>query len=445
MGSYIWFDFKRRFISSKTVFIIILILLLSFLKIDDYNNKSTLDDNSKFYNDAEIIEDRGKRDLHYYIIENEGRIDDNIVNSYKLIEKIGVDMQRAIKNNDYKEYNRLSALGKILTAKDIAINESILREMSLKKQVSNMWNELSDEVHYDDIYFDDRGFTGGRIFFHKFLTEAKHDYELYKKDLVPIDPYYIDSTTFIYTYMRDILPLILMIIIIILSFDSVNSEWTGGNQKMILTSIYSRNKYILSKVIVGIMYSISVILIPLMLISIGYGIFDGFKNFNYPVLYSKDSFTALKTINNYVEFDMANVGYNGVVGLSIHSGIPKGEIGMSNSLTIVPLYKILLLGLIILILYIAFYVILSTLISSMQKNKIISFVLLMLISVGGTLISMLLTLGENTNLSPFSMNNPIRILNGSYNTTGISSIIVLLVRSILLLLFNLYYFKRKDI
>lgn len=56
-----------------------------------------------------------------------------------------------------------------------------------------------------------------------------------------------------------------------------------------------------------------------------------------------------------------------------------------------------------------------------------------------------LTLGEHINLSPFSMNNPIRILNGTYNTTGITSIIVLLVGSILMLVFNLYYFKRKDI
>lgn len=445
MVSYIWFDFKRRFVSSRTVFIIILILLISFLKINDYNNKSILDDNSRLYTKAKEIEDRGKSGLNYYIRDNEDRIDEKIVNSYKFMEKIGIDMQMAIKDNDYKEYNRLSTLGKILTSKDIAINESILREMSLKKQVSNMWNELSGEVHYDDIYFENTGQKGKALFFHRFLTEVKHDYGLYKEDLVHIDPYYIDSTTFIYTYMRDILPLILMIIIIILSFDSVNSEWTGGNQKMILTSIYSRNKYILSKVIVGIMYSLSVILIPLMVISMGYGIFDGFKNFNYPLLYSKDSFTAFKTINNYVEFDMSNVGYNLSLGLSTYSGFPKAEMGMSNSLTIAPLYKILLLGLIILILYITFYVILSTLISSMQKNKIISFVLLILISIGATFISMPLRLEEHINLSPFSMNNPIRILNGTYNTTGISSIIVLLVGSILLLLFNLYYFKRKDI
>lgn len=245
--------------------------------------------------------------------------------------------------------------------------------------------------------------------------------------------------------MRDIIPLICMIIIIILSFDGVNSEWTGGNQKMILTSIYSRNKYIISKVIVGSMYAFSVILIPVMIISIGYGMLDGFSNYNYPVLYSKDNFSALKTINNYVAFDLSNVGYNLTLGLSIYSGFPKAEMGMSNSLMVAPLFKVLLIGMIILILYITFYVILSTLVSSMQKNKIVSFVLLLLISISGTLISIPLTLDNHINVSPFSMNNPIRILNGTYNTTAISSIIVLLGASILLLLFNLYYFKRKDI
>ena len=430
---------------AKTFFVIILILLLSFLMIVDYNNKSTSDDNSRLYIKAKVIENRGKTELGFYISVNEGRLDDNIINSYKFMEQIGIDMQVALKDNNYKEYNRLSSLGKILTAKQIAINENKLREMSLKKQVLTIWNELSEGVHYDDIYFHNIGRKGQVHFFYMFIAEAKHDYELYLKDLAPIDPYYLDSMTFIYTYMKDLLPFISMIIIIILSFDSINSEWTGGNQKMILTSIYSRHKYILSKVVVGIMYSLSVILVPVMIISIGYGMFGGFNNYNYPVLYSKENFNALKTIHNYVEFDMSNVGFNLTLGLSIYSGFPKAELGMSNSLTLMPLFKILLIGMFILILYVAFYVILCTLVSSIQKNKIISFVFLMVISISGTFLSLPLTQDEHINVSPFSMNNPIRILNGTYNTTAISSILILLGASLLLLMLNLYYFKRKDL
>lgn len=445
MGAYIGFEFKRKFMSAKTFFIIVLILLLSFIKISDYNNRSTLDDNSVLYNRAKLIEDRGKSGLYEYkrIFEG-GIIDENIIDSYKLMEQIGIEMQLALKEGDYKEYNKLATLGDILLAKQIAIDQNRLREMSLKKQVLTIWNELSDGIHYDDVYFNyGSGFIS--VNFYTFLTWARHDYSLYQKDLISIDPYHIDSTTFIYIYMRDILSLIGMIIIIILSFDSINSEWTGGNQKMILTSIYSRNKYILSKVVVGIMYALSVILIPVVIISIGYGIIDGFTNYNYPVLYSKDSFSALTTIPNYVEYDLSNVGYNFKLGLSIYSGFPKGGSGMSKSLILVPLFKILLIGMVILTLYITFYVILSTLVSSMQKNKIISFVILMLISLSGTFISLPLTLEDHVNLSPFSMNNPMRILNGTYNTTAMSSIIILSGTSLVLLLFNLYYFKRKDI
>ena len=186
---------------AKTFFVIILILLLSFLMIVDYNNKSTSDDNSRLYIKAKVIENRGKTELGFYISVNEGRLDDNIINSYKFMEQIGIDMQVALKDNNYKEYNRLSSLGKILTAKQIAINENKLREMSLKKQVLTIWNELSEGVHYDDIYFHNIGRKGQVHFFYMFIAEAKHDYELYLKDLAPIDPYYIDSMTFIYTYM----------------------------------------------------------------------------------------------------------------------------------------------------------------------------------------------------------------------------------------------------
>ena len=112
---------------------------------------------------------------------------------------------------------------------------------------------------------------------------------------------------------------------------------------------------------------------------------------------------------------------------------------------LMPLFKVLLIGMFILILYVAFYVTLCTLVSSMQKNKIISFVFLMLISISGTILCLPLTQDEHINISPFSMNNPIRILNGTYNTTAISSILILLGASLLLLMLNLYYFKRKDL
>lgn len=445
MNSFIWFDFKKRMKSSRTVFIVLLIIILSFLKIDDHNNKSLRNDSGILFKRGKEIETIAKTGLNAYIRQNADKLDENIINSYKLMENIGIQMQSAVKNSNFKEYNRLSSIGKILICKKIAMNENRLREMSLKKQVNDIWIELSNGISYDEVYFEYTGKKGELHFYYMFLIETKHDYMLYKENLSPIDPYYIDSITFLYMYFNDVLPLILAIIIIILIFDSVNSEWISGSQKFVLSNIFSRNKYLISKVLVGILYSICIVILPALIISVGYGLFDGVKNYNYPVLYLKDGFKTLPSIPNYIEFDIENLGYNGSVGLSLYSGYPKGEMGVINGLVLISLYRFLSISLILTILYVSFLVILNTLISSITRNRIISFILSFVITIGGVLISKPRTLNENINLSPFSMNNSVRILNGTYNVTAIVSIMVLIGACLLLLLFTLYLFKNKDI
>lgn len=444
MVSYIWIEFKRRFISIRTVFAIALILIISFINIQEYNSKSRTSDNSEIYLNARTIQRMSDMWLDMYLEENENRLDPTIINSYKYMKDLGAQMQVALNNQDYKELNRVSFLGNVLYSKHIAINENPLREMSLKKQVNDMWIDLSD-IPYDSIYFNNIGKKGDLPFYYYSLTQAKHDYVLYQENLLPIDPYYIDSSTFIYMYLNEVVPLIIGILILILTFDTINTEWSNGSQKMILSSIYSRRKYIISKVLVGTMYTVAVLVIPMVMISIGYGLFDGFRNLNYPVLFLKDGFTSFVSQANYMEFNLQNFGFIPSIGISQYSGYPKGEIGVHTSLTFIPLYQFLIIGLIMLIFCILFYVIVNTLISSMTKNSITGFVISILVTLGGTVISNPWTIDENYNLSPFTMNNPIRILNGTYNTTGLIALVILVSISILLLLFNLYYFKKKDL
>lgn len=444
MASYIWIEFKRRFISIRTVFGIALILIISFINIQEYNSKSRTSDNSEIYLNARSIQRMSDMWLDMYLEKNENRLDPTIINSYKYMHDSGAQMQVALNNEDYKELNRVSFIGNVLYSKHIAINENPLREMSLKKQVNDMWLELSD-IPYDDIYFNNVGRKGELDFYYSFLANAKHDYILYQENLPPIDPYYIDSTTFIYMYLNEVIPLIIGILTLILTFDTINTEWSNGSQKMILSSIYSRNKYIISKVLVGTMYTVAVLGIPMVMISIGYGLFDGFKNIDYPVLFLKDGFTSFVSQPNYMEFNLENFGFIPSIGMSQYSGYPKAEMGVHTSLSFIPLYKFLIIGIIMLIFSIIFYVIVNTMISSMTKNSITGFVISILVTLGGSLISNLWTIDENYNLSPFTMNNPIRILNGTYNTTGLMTLVILISISLLLLLFNLYYFKKKDL
>lgn len=444
MIAYIWFDLKRKIKNPKTLFVIVLIMILSFQKIAIYNTEYNKSNNNKLYSKAGTIESIGKSGPDFYSRENRDLLNEGIIYSYKLIEDIGLGMRKAIRNNDYKEYNRLSTFGKLIISKRIILGENKIRQMSFKKQSIHMWNHVSNGISYDDIYFEELG-RGQLPFYYVFLLNAKHDYSLYREGLNPMDLYQLDSITFLYMYLNEVLPLIIGFIILILTFDSINEEWNKGSLKLTLANIFSRRKYIVYKIIIGTLYTTFTVTIPAIIISLGYGLFDGFVNLKYPVLYLKQGFQTLKSLPNYIEFDMGNVGYNGEMGISMYSGIPKGEMGLSNRLTLIPLYESLLLASIILLLSIIFYVVLNTLISSIVKDKIMGFVISIIITILGIVISQPLTMNKNYNISPFTMNNPIRILAGTYNTTALASLLILVGVSTLLILFNLAYFKNKDL
>lgn len=131
------------------------------------------------------------------------------------------------------------------------------------------------------------GPRGNLPFYYKFLIESKHDYILYTENLISLEPYYIDSISFIYMYLNEVLPFIMAFIILILTFDNVNEEWNNGSIKVTINNIFSRNKYIASKIITGSLYNLFVIAMPPILISLIYGLFDSFGNYKYPVLYLK--------------------------------------------------------------------------------------------------------------------------------------------------------------
>lgn len=445
MFAYIRFDLKRKIKNPRTIFVIILIFILSLQKIVQYNIESGKSDNGSLYNRGEDIERRGRSGLDAYVFDYGNKTDGKTLNSYEVMTNTGIQMKMAVRNKDYNEYNRLSTFGNLLTAKSIVLKEEKLREISFRRQVIEMWDDVSKGISYNDISFKDRAPRGKLHFYYKFLIEAKHDYILYTENLIPIDPYYIDSASFMYMYLNEVLPFIMGSIILILTFDNVNEEWTSGSIKMTISNISSRNKYIVSKIITGSLYTLFVITVPAILISLVYGLFDGFKNYKYPVLYLKDGFKSLKPLPNYLEFDRTNVGYNTSVGISLHSGIPKGAMGISNRLTLMHLYKFLILSIILLLLSIIFYVALNTLISSLSKNKVVGFIISAIITIVPTIISKSLILNEHFNLSPFSMNNPIRILNGTYNVTALASLLILIGASLSLILINIKFYGRKDL
>jgi ABC-type transport system involved in multi-copper enzyme maturation permease subunit len=443
MRAYIWFEFKRKFFQPKTWFLMVLIFILSFQKVVDYNEKSLTDINSPeatFDLRGKLIENSGNRLLEDY---KDGP--EKSKNSAKFLTNVGTQIRIAAAEENYDEWKRLLSFGNLVRSKAAVQKFGGLREESFRIRSMKIWKEVSNGVDYGEVDFKHGDPLALRGYSDTFLADSQYNHILYKDNLYPIGRYHMDGMTFLYHYFNEIIPMLIGFIILILVFDSINEEWSNGSLKLILTQPFSRNKYLISKIIIGTLQALFIILIPAIIISMGYGIVSGFENYNYPVIHMDKGFQNFKPLPNYLERDMGIDGINQSLGISVYSNVVEPQVGFSKKLNFIPLYKFLSMALLLLIFATIFYVALNVFISSITKNKIIGFSASGLITLIGTVISQRWTIGDRYNLSPFTMNNPVMILNGTYNATALMALTVLIVSIIVIYLTNLIYFQRKDL
>ncbi|BCN28871.1 ABC transporter permease subunit [Anaeromicropila herbilytica] len=447
MRTFIWFELKKRVRQAKTWGLIILLLMVSLLVIKNYKIKlEEINSNKGNYSIGDIFITEAKiskynaDDLH----SKEHYIKTKYV--YELLKKVGKQVKEAEKRNDRKEYNRAVTFGYLLLSKEAAQKEGSLRELSFRNSIEPIWNIVSEDVEYDSVNTEYANSYANRKMYFETLLSAKYYYALYQHNLKDSNEYQIDSLSFCYHYLNKIMPILLAVLVLIIMFDSVNEEHSKGSLKLVLTQPFSRIKYMISKIIVGFLHTVFVIVIPIIPIVSIMGLGDSFNNYNYPVLYLRHSFNSLFSIHNHLEYDIKHFGYNKYFGFSSASFYSKGEEGgVSNQITIMPLYQFLLLSFLILIFIILFYVVLNTLISCIFKSKIISFAVSGLITIVGMVLSNPFISSDNYNLSPFSMNNPVRILSGTYNVTALTAIAVLSICSVILFVVNVIYFRKKNL
>ncbi|WP_353093578.1 hypothetical protein [Tissierella praeacuta] len=116
-----------------------------------------------------------------------------------------------------------------------------------------------------------------------------------------------------------------------------------------------------------------------------------------------------------------------------------------DKIEVIPFFNYLLMVILSTILFIAFTVALTQLISAIINKEIISFVAISIVFAIGILISSPFKYGKHLNLSPFTMKHASRIVIGTYNVTALTSTLILLASTIVLLIAGTIYFKRKEI
>lgn len=240
-------------------------------------------------------------------------------------------------------------------------------------------------------------------------------------------------------YLENILPIFLGIMIIFLGYDLINSDLESGYIKTLVNGGISRTQYIIAKVIYLSIYSLIIILVPIFLISIIMIFKDGLSSYKHLTTYYTDNFS-FNTITNNIPYQTNDL----TLGMDYIGTVPLNKYGVDLTITLIPVWMKILMSLPLLILQVVFLASLTSLVS-MKFRGIASLIASSLFYFAGTALSEGMKYGEKVNISPFSLNNSIKIISGNNNSTFLIAFISLTVASLFLILINSIFFNKKDL
>ena len=367
--------------------------------------------------------------------------------SFNLLREQANKRGKAALKGDFSEYARISSFNFLLFYKMLSLSEGPLSEGLTANAIKDIWEEVSGGISYEDVDF--RPFSDYRpTSLPSFLLLGKFFNHLYQNEIEPVYTDENNNVTTTYRYLYNIMPVALLLLVILFNYNNINGDRRSGVLKLLLTQSIARSKYYLSKWLAGVIHLVSVIFIPSIVIGLLLGIKNGFINLKYPITYLGGIFTRLKPIINYFDPSISPTGatiHDRAIGHIAVNGPMINAITYHPDVEIMPFYKYILIVIFLVILFAGFAVALTQLMSAIFNNEIISLVVNILVILLGVLISMPTTLGDRLNLSPFSMFNVLRIIEGTYNVTVLGGAIILTISTILLLIVGCMYFKRKPI
>lgn len=444
MFTLIKIDLKQRLKNPLTWFIILILSMMSIINIKEVKQKH-LNRNFKGH-DIYGWGNENPFDWTVVIPKDEREKYPEAYNSRKILNKVQEDIIISNKENNVKEITRLYSFLNLLMSKEQYVSNDPIMNTVFERKAKIIWDDVSDGIPYEDIDF--RPFRTVHKDAHFFLL-AKLYHNLYQNNLEPIYSDDISNITYLYDYLFNIVPSIIVIITMLFTYNTINKEKNRGSLKLIITQSVSRWKYYISKWISGVIHVIFILLLPAITINSILGIGNGFISMKYPTLYLKNSLKSFKPIPNYLDGFKEKLGYYPRLENKHFFYFPQNDnvtyYRPHTKVDIIAFYKYLLMVVLLTILFIGFVVALTQLISAIINKEIISLATTTLIFIMGILISSPLKYEKHYNLSPFTMENASRIVIGTYNVTVLTSIGVLLLSTILLLILGCKYFKKKEI
>lgn len=401
-------EFIKLFKRAKTLVVFLgFLALLGFMVFASYKNE-------KFVLESEKPENRilSMQESLKYLEEDKERLKKDLKDKPEELELNLKRIDEDIKANK----GSIEELKKEIKEKDKKIDWRVKLKADLKNTEAN-YNLQKKENNPDSEYLR--------------MEIAKAKY-LLENDIEPVGEYVLNGFNFLVGVLSNIGLSFLALGVVVFAADMVSGEYTPPTLKFLLIQPVARGKVLLAKYISLVVSAITLITSGELLFFIGISIFRGSGNFNYPVI------QGMKFM-----YDKARVNPDGTFNI----------INVPNSASLMPMWKFVLIAILIQALYIMVACTLAFLISTIVKSSMIS----MAISVISIIMLQILNaiMGQSRGISKLlfiTYGDPISLLEGniarSMRNLSInlkSGIIVMLSWIIICYAISYFNFKKKDI
>lgn len=318
-----------------------------------------------------------------------------------------------------------------------------------KDEIDKLYKERN-LPHIDKATLDPFWIVGGNIddqtaMYPYYQFSAQFYDELLKQNIDQLTYSTVDSSTVFIQFIRAMFPLLPIIIIAVMCYDSLQEDKESGVIKVLLTQPIRRSSYMKKKLSTSIKAVLFIFMIPLLVISLGYGLFDHYKTIKAPVLANVQGITSVQFMENTLPEIERSDGVVDTLGVTKYFSVPYRYNSPNIEFEFMEMWQFVLLIIVMAILVLIFMVLLTMLIVVLVKNKIAALSITLVVMFMGMFIAQPHNTDILYSILPFTYMNPVDILSGYSTYTYLNGILVLVVSNVVLYGAIMFLYKRRDV
>lgn len=416
-------EIKKLLRKRKLWIAMVCVLLCGVLSTVDLNEKAATEHRA-LYADALEAENKVKHQLFMLMT------DDNAA-YFKTLTQKSERLKSAIQNKDWRAVNKNYAEVNLLHARRVSA-------LYATRNFDLYYREISED--WANSYMDN---DETQMFPYYQFTARFYD-QLEKQGIATLTYSTTDSATLIVQFMRSLFPILPVILITLLCFDSIHEDRDSGVIKTLLSQPCKRIRYLHRKIRTDLAALCAIFFIPLLLLSLCFGIFDHYERMQAPVLSNVQGLTSLEQMENTLAETEENNAMTYTLGITRYFSIPYQTQSPNSKFDFLPMWQFTGWCVLMALLVILFCMLLNMLFNAICRNKMTSLVLTLAI----LLLGMGIAQPANTETwyawLPFTYFNPVDILSGYTSYTYLNGILTLGISCGLLYVATRWIFRKKD-